>query len=472
MQSNFDNVDLNNNSTTVRHLFLFMAIVMVSIVPFVSKSQTWSGVGGGVNGYVNAFTIYNGDLIVGGNFTSAGGTSANYIASWNGTSWSALGTGMDNQVKALCVYNGELFAGGYFLNAGGLLVNNIARWNGSSWSDVSGGTNSIVAALTVHNNQLIVGGYFTDCDGLPANYISSWDITNGWAALGAGTGGSQGQVMALEVYGNDLIATGFFTTAGGNSANQIAKWNGNSWFPLTSGTGWATYSLLHYGNDLIVGGLFSTPGGINAPSIAKWDGTSWSALGSGMGPTIVGDRYVFALASYNGNLYAGGEYLTAGGLTCNGMAKWDGNTWSDLQGGVTLGTNNTYGVYALIVYGNDLIAGGLFSTAGGTGVSYIAAWNEPATSVRTTCTKASVRIIPNPAGNCAVILVETKTNSHVVIKIYDLNNRELSTITDNMVSEGSKRFDWKTVDIPDGIYFCKTIIDGEVAGRDKIVVMH
>jgi len=48
-----------------------------------------------------------------------GGTGANRIAAWNGISWSALGAGMDQDVYALTVYNGNLIAGGFFNTAGG-----------------------------------------------------------------------------------------------------------------------------------------------------------------------------------------------------------------------------------------------------------------------------------------------------------------------------------------------------------------
>ena len=47
---------------------------------------------------------------------------------------------------------------------------------------------------------------------------------------------------------------------------------------------------------------------------------TWSALGSGM------DGYdVYALAvDASGNLYAGGNFTTAGGVSANRIAKWDG----------------------------------------------------------------------------------------------------------------------------------------------------
>jgi len=39
-----------------------------------------------MTGPLSALTVYNGDLIAGGVFSTAGGVSANRIAKWNGTS--------------------------------------------------------------------------------------------------------------------------------------------------------------------------------------------------------------------------------------------------------------------------------------------------------------------------------------------------------------------------------------------------
>ena len=65
----------------------------------------------GVNGTVRAVVVYDSNLIVAGEFTAAGDVSANYVASWDGTSWSALGTGINNVVYALNVYDNQLIAG-------------------------------------------------------------------------------------------------------------------------------------------------------------------------------------------------------------------------------------------------------------------------------------------------------------------------------------------------------------------------
>ncbi|TVQ64173.1 MAG: hypothetical protein EA378_00100, partial [Phycisphaerales bacterium] len=65
-------------------------------------------------------------------------------------------------------------------------------------------------------------------------------------------------------------------------------------------------------------------------------------------------------------LYAGGVFTTAGGVEVNRVARWNGSTWSALEGPSGIGVNGT--VRALAVYddgsGPALYAGGYFSTAG------------------------------------------------------------------------------------------------------------
>jgi hypothetical protein len=67
-----------------------------------------------VNGTVHSLAVMpNGDIVAGGEFTTAGGLTASRIARWNGSSWSPLGAGMNGPVHALTVMpNGDLVAGG------------------------------------------------------------------------------------------------------------------------------------------------------------------------------------------------------------------------------------------------------------------------------------------------------------------------------------------------------------------------
>src|SRR5258708_19636873 len=72
------------------------------------------------------------------------------------------------------------------------------------------------------------------------------------------------------------------------------------------------------GNDLYATGYFSTAGGVAANGIAKWDGSSWSALGSGVGSGFVGSP----VAVSGSNVYVGVGLL--------GVPKWDGSCWTTL----------------------------------------------------------------------------------------------------------------------------------------------
>ena len=194
-------------------------------------------------------------MYAGGEFTTAGGSAANDIAQWNGSSWSPLGSGISGvgsdgygpYVYALAVSGGTLYAGGDFTTAGGSAANDIAQWNGSIWSPLGsgisggGGYASPVSALAVSGGTLYAGGNFTTAGGSAATNIAQWNGSS-WSPLGSGMGGSYPSVSALAVSGSTLYAGGLFTTAGGNTANNIAEWNGSSWSALGSGMGMNSYS--------------------------------------------------------------------------------------------------------------------------------------------------------------------------------------------------------------------------------------
>jgi hypothetical protein len=77
----------------------------------------------------NALAVHDGELIVGGDFDTAGGQPISGVACWDGTEWHALGSGTDNDVRALCSIGTDLYAGGNFTRAGGNPSYYIGRWN-------------------------------------------------------------------------------------------------------------------------------------------------------------------------------------------------------------------------------------------------------------------------------------------------------------------------------------------------------
>ena len=143
--------------------------------------------------------------------------------------------------------------------------------------------------------------------GLPQRLPAQTFIDDNWSALGSGINGS---VYALAVSGSDLYAAGVFTTAGGVTVSNVAKWNGSSWSALGSGMaggsvgGSNVQALAVSGADLYAGGNFTTAGGVTVGNVAKWNGSSWSALGSGVSG-FGAYTFVSALAMSGTNLYAG-----------------------------------------------------------------------------------------------------------------------------------------------------------------------
>jgi len=282
--------------------------------------------GSGMNSNVLALAVSGNDLYAGGNFTTAGGSAANYVAKWNGSSWSPLGSGIEDApngaspfVYALAVSGSDVYAGGFFSTAGGGAANRIAKWDGSSWSALDSGVGGVqypvVYALAVSGSDVYAGGAFTTAGGVPANYIAKWNGSS-WSALGSGF---TGPVFALAVSGSDVYAGGNIGTTDGSGVAKIAKWNGSSWSGLGSGMDQQVNALAVSGCDVYAGGWFRQAGSNAANYIAKWDGSSWSALGSGLGGGV--DPRVYALAVSGGDLYAGGPFTTAGGKVSAYIAR-------------------------------------------------------------------------------------------------------------------------------------------------------
>ena len=93
---------------------------------------------------------------------------------------------------------------------------------------------------------------------------------------------------------------------------------------------------IDFQGTLFVGGGFTTAGGIAAQNVARWNGTSWQPAGAGL------DGTVWAFAEHQGQLYAAGEFgqFSAGP---KGIARWDGANWQPVGGGLTW----NFGVYAV-----------------------------------------------------------------------------------------------------------------------------
>lgn len=142
------------------------------------------------------------------------------------------------------------------------------------------------------------------------------------------------------------------------------------------GTNGTVLTLHAKDGQLYAGGNFFSAGPVRANYVAAWDGRAWTRLGTGGsfgGGGLSGP--VYTLGEYSGELIAGGFFSWlggAGGPTVNNIAAWNGTSWRALGGGVTGAFRQ---VYATAVFQNSLIVGGSFATAGGLPAANIARWN-------------------------------------------------------------------------------------------------
>ena len=339
--------------------------------------------------YVAAFAAYDDgtgeSLYATGSFTTNGVSGGSQIARWDGSAWNEVGGGFQaNYSNVITVFQGDLIAGGYFSSAGNVAgTEKLARWDGTAWHSMDAQSSSFLNSiwdLAVYDDgtgeQLFVAGNYVDLNGNPAlDHIASWDGTS-YSAVGGTIGGAV-PLIVLDLHvadlgaGNLLYAGGRFLTIGGGAALNVASWDGSAWSALGDGLSRSsgTAQIIHMtawddgsGMALYAGGTFNRSGAaVISQNVAKWDGTQWTSMGDGFGSTVQ-ELVVFDDGTGEA-LYALGNFTDSGPTPVNHIAKWNGTKWEAVGDGVD---GNAFGAF---VYdageGPALHIGGSFTTASG-----------------------------------------------------------------------------------------------------------
>jgi hypothetical protein len=304
------------------------------------------------------------------------------------------------------VVGNEVFVGGDFNSAGGVSANHVARFNTqtNTWSSLgtgsSNGVNNVVNALAVVGNEVFVGGYFTSAGGVSANFVARFNTqTNTWSALGTGSSdgvsGILAYVTALAVVGNEVVVGGTFTFAGGVSANRVARFN-----PQTN---------------------------------------TWSSLGTGSSNGVSGGT-VRALAVVGNEVFVGGNFTSAGGVSANRVARFNTqtNTWSTLGTGSSNGVNND--VRALAVVGNEVVVGGWFNSAGGVSANFVARYFPPTTNPSATQTISADGLYFFPPTGVSIVFTGVSGTGTCTVQRFDAPASNISFIGTSPTFTSQYRF--------------------------------
>ncbi|QQS08192.1 MAG: hypothetical protein IPK69_09310 [Phycisphaerales bacterium] len=266
-------------------------------------SMWWSlpggpGVGGGGRRVEAIAALPNGDLLVGGAFsTAASGETEASVARWNGSTWDFVGGGLPistlaSRVHDLAVLDGTRVAAvGHFDDpetAGGTAV--AAILEDETWAIIARTltsrdaiTPSISAAAALLNGDLVVGGVFDSIEGVPAANLARFDGVS-WHAMGEGLPAIS-VVSLLTLENGDILAGGGVRGGSTSGGAVAARWNGSAWRMVAGGgvatTGWpygspAITALARVPSptgdgedDVIAVGAFATLDGVATRDVAR-----------------------------------------------------------------------------------------------------------------------------------------------------------------------------------------------------------
>lgn len=167
-------------------------------------------------GRVRAVCEVDGRIYAAGTFTSMGGENANNIASYSSSSWSALGEGVAGSVNALYCSGGEVWVGGEFSGPGNR--SNVALWTGSWQSVPFGGLNGAVTFISSSDDGLFFGGSFSTLYASTSNSTNYTSVPS--APSNTSTTGNSGFLTPVTLPGASSASGELVITAGPTTADS------------------------------------------------------------------------------------------------------------------------------------------------------------------------------------------------------------------------------------------------------------
>ncbi len=254
------------------------------------------------------------------------------------------------------------------------LISGAQTWNGVGSGFTYGGPTGFYSS-----DKLWIGAYGS------ANYSLAGMEMTGFCFLDSNaidtlpSGLWYGWANCAQWYNDDLIVGGEFSYAGSPPGVpftvRIARWDSTlqTWNSITplAGINNPPECMKVYNGDLYIGGRMNTVNGVACNRIAKWNGSTWSNVNGGVTGSI---PEVSAMVEYHGWLYVGGDFYTvgSGNLPARGIARWNGTQWDSVGAGVG-GWINALEVDTI----NDLLyAAGQFTFAGDSVAFGVAVWND------------------------------------------------------------------------------------------------
>lgn len=330
----------------------------------------------GANAFVRSLALQaDGKLLIGGAFTSFGGSGLNYAARLltNGAldaAYAPGGAGPDALVSGLGVTpNGYIMLAGAFSNYNGSTYNRLIRLTSNGVPDVTFTSPltfdaAINAGVVQADGRMIVGGNFKSPTAGIARIRANGTLD---IQFNPGTGADAAVfALALQQDGK-VILGGAFTNVNGSLRTRLARLGADgtldNTFPFPGITSGIIYGVaLAPGGKVLIAGNFQEVHGVPRRGVARLNPDGSLDVSFNPGTGAEGTVYTVC-ALTNGAVFIGGDFTQVNGVVRSRYALLRENGAIDMGFDSTAGANNT--VYtSLVTPAQQIVIGGDFTLIG------------------------------------------------------------------------------------------------------------
>ena len=409
---------------------------------------------GTYNSTVSDIIVFENELYIGGNFTKRDGKDCYWTTRFDGINYKdhtqLIGGG---GVSDFAIFNTVLHAtGSMSFSFGGYGVYN---WDGSTWGPV-GNFNVSHTGIFADGNDLYVGSDF--------GVVSKKTGSDPFVSFPA-FDNEKDDIYTIAKYEEHIVVAGRINTFDSVQLNNIAYWDSVSmaWQPIGDGlTGGTVYKLEVYNGELYATGSFDKAGQVVAKHIAKWDGNSWSDVGGSSQFDGWGGNGIYDMVVYDSKLFVAGQIEVLGGDSIQNVAYWDGNRWT----GLNLPLEGTFPI-CIEVYNNRLYIGTIWSS-GNTSDGFVYSFDLSSLGLADQEYIDQISIYPNPANEVMRITADFKRSLTVNWELVDMNGRRVANAS---VNDGTVSFR-EQIDISHlvpGVYVFTMRTPGGLLYREKVL---
>lgn len=329
-----------------------------------------------LNGAVLAGVFQTGSkAVVAGSFTAYNGTATVRIARLDPQgnldySFNNGGAGANGIVRTICLLPGDrLLIGGDFTTYNGITANRIALLNADGTLDNTflsgtGFNNSVNSIVTDSSGKIYVAGSFTTYDNTTANRIVKLNTNGTRDNSFTGTGfNNVVNKIALQADGK-LICVGNFTGYSGTARNRVVRLNTNgtldNTFVIGAGANGIVNTIaIQADGKILIGGAFTKYNNINKLRIARLntDGTADATLA-----LSVNNNSVSIIAVTANGILLGGAFTKVNNTTKNRIAFVNANGGNSAYLYVGTGASGTVNTVAFDLEKRKILVGGDFET--------------------------------------------------------------------------------------------------------------